>query len=196
MSKVKRIEDMVFTVLFLLFFGVVLVGIDKWIGAFRPTQTFETGPKLFPVILAAIALLLSISILIGQILKYRSTGRSAEKEEEEVTITPILRQHVLFATLLSLFIFIYVMEYVGFLISSLFLLFALQYTLGNRNWSKIVLFALGIIAVNFLLYYSKRQYAARKPCDEIRKYFRHAVKRDAAKRRGQAHKIRCRERDA
>ena len=152
MSKVKRIEDMVFTVLFLLFFGVVLVGIDKWIGAFRPTQTFETGPKLFPVILAAIALLLSISILIGQILKYRSTGRSAEKEEEEVTITPILRQHVLFATLLSLFIFIYAMEYVGFLISSLFLLFTLQYTLGNRNWSKIVLFALGIIAVNFLLF--------------------------------------------
>lgn len=153
MNKVKKIEDMVFTLLFLLFFGVVLVGIDKWIGAFRPTQTFETGPKLFPMILASIAVVLSISILIGQILKYRSTDGSDKKEcAGEETITPIVKQYVLMTTLLTLFIFIYAMEYVGFLVSSLFLLLALQYTLGNRNWTRIVLFALGIIAVNFLVF--------------------------------------------
>ena len=152
MSKVKRIEDMVFTMLFLLFFGVVLLGIDKWIGAFRPTQAFETGPKFFPVILATAALALLVCVLIGQILKYRSTNSSDKSEEEEEIITPILKQYVLLATLLSLFIFIYTMEYVGFLISSLFLLFALQYTLGNRSLSKIALFSLGIITVNYLIF--------------------------------------------
>jgi len=153
MGKVKRIEDIVVTMLFLIFFGVVLVGIDQWIGAFRPTQTFETGPKLFPVILASIAVVLSISILIGQILKYRSTEGSDQKEEaKEEMITPLLKQYVLWATLLSLFIFIYAMEYVGFLVSSVFLLFALQYILGNRSLLKVALFSVGIIAVNFLVF--------------------------------------------
>jgi Na+/melibiose symporter-like transporter len=157
MAKVKKIEDIVVTMLFLMFFGVVLVGIDQWIGAFRPTQTFETGPKLFPVILASLAVVLSISILIGQILKYRSAEGSDQKEEakeetKEETITPLLKQYVLWATLLSLFIFIYAMEYVGFLVSSVFLLFALQYILGNRSLLKVALFSVGIIAVNFLIF--------------------------------------------
>ncbi len=151
MGKVKRIEDIVFTMLLLLFFGVVLLGIDTWIGAFKPTQAFETGPKFLPVILAAAALVLLVCVLVGQILEYRSTG-SEKGEEGEGPVTPLLKQYVLLATLLSLFIVIYSMEYVGFLVSSLFLLFALQYILGNRSWSRMALFALGMIAVNYLIF--------------------------------------------
>ncbi len=152
MGRVKRIEDIVFTLLLLLFFGVVLLGIDTWIGAFKPTQAFETGPKYFPVALASAALVLLVCVLVGQILESRSTAGIDQADEAKETVVPLLKQRVLLATLLSLLIFIQAMEYVGFLVASLFLLLALQYILGNRSFVKIVLFALGMIAVNYLIF--------------------------------------------
>lgn len=152
MGKVKRIEDIVFTLLFLLFFGVVLLGIDTWIGAFKPTQAFETGPKAFPVALASAALALLVCILISQILQHRNPTPGDQGEEAEQAVPPLLKQYVLMATLLALFVFIFSMEYVGFLVASLFLLVALQYTLGNRNFLRIALFSIGMIAANYLIF--------------------------------------------
>lgn len=152
MIKTKKIEDIVYTLIYIMFFSVVLLFLDKWIGVFKSTRSYETGPKFLPSILAAVILVLLICVLVRQILEYRKIISGDKIEELDETFVPITSQYVLFATVLSVLVFIYIMKYVGFIIAGLLLMIALQYILGNRNLKRVITFAGGVMFVCYVIF--------------------------------------------
>ena len=151
MSRIKKLEEIIFALLYLVLFSIVLLGIDKWIGVFIPSRPFETGPDFFPVFLAVAALALLLCILIKQATEYRIIGKDGGDEEKD-GFKPITSEYVLMATIPAIFLYIYALKHVGFLLCGLLLLMALQFILGNRSLGRIFLFSVGILSACYLIF--------------------------------------------
>ncbi|RBW68623.1 tripartite tricarboxylate transporter TctB family protein [Bacillus taeanensis] len=87
------------------------------------------GPAGFPQALLYLALVLMTISLIKAIKKWKAEGNKADKE---TVLTPTV-----VGVLVSIIVFIVLVEYLGFILGSVFLLFSLFYLLGQRNWTKI-----------------------------------------------------------
>ncbi len=151
MDKAYRIEDIVFSLFLLIFFTVTLIGMDNLIGPFHPNVPFETSPSFFPWYLVSGILLLLVFLIIAQVLEYQKLTRPDHpRVEEEGEGSSSFR--ILFKAVPLVLLFIYSMNYLGFLISGLLLLFFLQVILGNRTWWRIALFSGGIIFFCYLVF--------------------------------------------
>lgn len=151
MEKTNRIEGIVFSLFLLVFFAVTLISMNKLIGPFHQNVPFETSPSFFPVYLVSGILLLLACLMITQILEYRKLSKSnhlvvEEKGEKSCSF------RILFKAVPLVLLFIYSMNYLGFLFSGLLLLSFLQVILGNRTWWRIALFSGGVVFFCYLVF--------------------------------------------
>jgi putative tricarboxylic transport membrane protein len=141
--------DIVFSLILLIFFSITLIRMDKLIGPFHPNVPFETSPSFFPAYLVSGILLLLVCLMVAQVLELKKiSSHPGTVEESEESFS----SWILFKTVPLVLLFIYSMNYLGFLVSGLLLLFFLQMILGNRTWWKIALFSGGIVFFCYLVF--------------------------------------------
>jgi Na+/melibiose symporter-like transporter len=152
MTNVKKIEDIFLTLLLFLFFAVTLSNTDDWISVTEQSDALEVGPRFFPIILCTIALVLLVWLLISQIREYRLVAVFKTKREAGEVQDSLSSVYILFKAVLSIFLFIYFMKYLGFVFSSIIFLIFIQLILGNRSLYKITLFAIGVLFACYLIF--------------------------------------------
>lgn len=152
MEKENRLEDILVTGFLLFLFAIILVNLGRLIGPFHPNAPFETGPSFFPryLILGVLALLLAL--ILTQFSSYRKNAGSQSPSGAETCGDETPSVAILVKTIPAIFLFIYFMDYLGFLISGMLLLSALQVILGNRIWWKIFVFSGGVLVFCFLVF--------------------------------------------
>lgn len=101
---------------------------------------WQQSPYLFPLLVAVFLLPLSLSLL-----------RSAGKEKGEVTPVLFLVRDTAVVTLATL-VYVMVMPYLTFLVSTTLFLFGLFFYLGERRYLLIGLLSVGFTSLMYLLF--------------------------------------------
>ncbi len=123
-------------VVFLLAFVIFWQGRGLSIGSLH-----APGPGFFPALIAAVLVILSLFLMIG--------GGKKEGAEDAVSGPAIVRMLVLFAALVTYFLFL---EYLGFVIVSFLLMFFLFLWVGRQRWYVAFLSAVICIGLAYLLF--------------------------------------------
>ena len=152
MEKENRLEDILVTGFLIVLFIVILAKLGSLIGPFHPNVPFETGPSFFPRYLVFGILALLSALILTQFLSYRKRGESPSPSGAGTCGGETFSVAILVKTIPAIFLFIYIMDYLGFLISGMLLLSALQVILGNRIWWKIFVFSGGVLVFCFLVF--------------------------------------------
>ena len=130
---VNRISGVVLFFLALLIF---------WQGRGLSFGSLHTpGPGFFPVLIAAVLVILSLVLIIG--------GGKMESEEDAVSASAIFRMLVLFAALVAYFL---LLEYLGFVTVSFLLMLFLFLWVGRQKWYLAGLSAVVCIGLAYILF--------------------------------------------
>ena len=128
--------------------ALLLAGFAGWLlleanklafGSIRVPQT-----AFFPKVLASLLLVLAIALLI-QSLRQPDGGESAEKIEPEGWIR-------IGATLATLIGFAFVLEWLGFLLSTFLLMVLLLRAIEPQNWLRVFVIALATSLIAYLIF--------------------------------------------
>jgi putative tricarboxylic transport membrane protein len=123
-------------VVFFLAFAIFWQGKGLSIGSLH-----APGPGFFPALIAAVLVILSLFLMVR--------GGKRESEEESVSATAIVRMLLLFAALVAYFL---LLEYLGFVIVSFFLMFFLFLWVGRQRWYMAFASAVVCIGLAYLLF--------------------------------------------
>lgn len=142
MIKAKR--DLVNSIILLAFCSLAYYG-----ALVIPDRSYgKTGADFFPKIVIGIVAFLSICLLIQSII------RVTKEKESKMTVSPKLlfreNRKVIF-TFVIFGIYILLLEYIGYFISSVLFMIALYYLLAVKK-QKIWVVLLGTVALTYLLY--------------------------------------------
>lgn len=150
MNKVKN--DMIFsalTISFSVFFLLMSLNIQT------PMYSSITGPTTWPRILLIVMLLISIQILFSSIRKVKAM-RKEEMDVEDHSgkfhgkgLKNIYKQ-VYFRILLYIFIYIFALKYIGFMLTTFFLIIAIGAELGLKKCSHLLI--LGLVCDVLVVY--------------------------------------------
>jgi len=108
----------------------------------------KTGADFFPKIVIGIVAFLSICLLIHSI--YRMT----REKESKITVSPknlFQENKKVILTFVIFGLYIVLLEYIGYFVSSVLFLLALYYLLASKK-QKIWVVLLGAVALTYLLY--------------------------------------------
>lgn len=127
--------------------GVIwmIVGIALFIGSteLRWGTLHRPGPGFMPTLIG------SLLILLGFLLTFLSTRRR-EKKVEQVSLKEFWRRGVY--SLLASFLYVFLLDPLGFVIATVFLIFSLLKIMGTRKWFTPVLISVLTAAVSYLIF--------------------------------------------
>jgi len=111
------------------------------------------GAQLNPKIVALLLITISIGIFIGNIKKIKIMNFDTKQDKKESKINSFK----VILTLLAIFVYIFLLEKIGFIIATILYLF-IQFNIFYKDSKKIILY-LGIsIITSFLIYYAFLKY--------------------------------------
>jgi hypothetical protein len=125
---------------------IILIALSIFL--FINTSTFQfttyekASPRMWPRGILVLLLLTSLT-LVGKLLFEKSKG-GAEKEKPE----PKIKKGMMVKGILVLFLYIFLMQYLGYILATLFFTVAAMLMLGNR--SKFQLFVVPILTTAFI----------------------------------------------
>lgn len=149
-----------------IFFGTALLKFDVLIkGKSSALQPGDPGPEFLPYILLLIVFVLSIELFVTEILRKKdllklgydnnlktqidvgAQNKDAEDEELEESIV------LLIAIMLLVFVFVYLLNKIGFVVGSIVFLILMQLLLKQRNLFKsYILFPITSFLVTYLFF--------------------------------------------
>ncbi len=109
--------------------GVLVVFLNASYNISTEGSIDPVGPAAFPQFLLYLAILLTLISLFRSIKKWRS--------ERETSDTASIINLPVAGMLVSLIVFLLLIDYIGFIFTSMLLLFSLFYLLGQKNFWKI-----------------------------------------------------------
>jgi putative tricarboxylic transport membrane protein len=109
---------------------------------FKFTTYQEASPQMWPRFILVLLILTSLG-LIAKLLLSKPPQNTEEKNQK-----PRTRWGIMLAGILILFLYIFLMEYLGYIISTLLFTFCAMLMLGNRN--KFQLFSVPIVMTAFI----------------------------------------------
>jgi hypothetical protein len=125
---------------------IILIALSIFL--FINTSTFQfttyekASPRMWPRGILVLLLLTSLT-LVGKLLFEKSKG-GAEREKPE----PKIKRGMMVKGILVLFLYIFLMQYLGYILATLFFTVAAMLMLGNR--SKFQLFVVPILTTAFI----------------------------------------------
>ncbi|WP_198162684.1 tripartite tricarboxylate transporter TctB family protein [Halobacillus mangrovi] len=111
--------------------GVLVVFLNASYGISTEGAIDPVGPAAFPQFLLYLAILLALISLFRAIKKWR--GERKTSDTASIINLPVV------GMLVSLLVFLLLIDYLGFIFASMILLFSLFYLLGQKNWFKITI---------------------------------------------------------
>lgn len=120
----------------LLIFGFFVIVLSSQLDS---SGELSLSPGLFPIMLGFCIVILAIVLLLRAIKKMKNeadTDINSEKEKIEITKNPLFKAFLL---ILGCFIYVFLMKYVGFIISTVAFIGFVTFLLGERSWWKILL---------------------------------------------------------
>jgi drug/metabolite transporter (DMT)-like permease len=146
----KRAKDLIvgaFSVLFGIFMFVAS-------GQYHRTAASDPlGPAAFPRALAVLSLFLGLIILVKGLISKERTARAAEgpaDDEKHLIESPTVR---LWVSIALFAVYIAVMPFLGFFISTLLFVVCFMFLLDAGNWVKIGLSGLLVSGVIYVIFY-------------------------------------------
>jgi len=111
------------------------------------------GAQLNPKIVALLLITISIGIFIGNIKKIKIMNFDTKQDKKESKINSIK----VILTLLAIFVYIFLLEKIGFIIATILYLF-IQFNIFYKDSKKIILYLAISIITSFLIYYTFQKY--------------------------------------
>ncbi|HZK53812.1 MAG TPA: tripartite tricarboxylate transporter TctB family protein [Desulfosporosinus sp.] len=131
-------------------FLFLLLGVFVWI--VTPSQIADAGlsymgPRFFPQFLSIFLMILSIVLIAGSFSKKQKSQGEDQELQKEFTISSEIKVILSF---LLIIIYTYIMEPIGFVLSTIVIMGLLMFLLNVRKWYYYVIF----IAVTLVIYYA------------------------------------------
>ena len=113
-----------------------------WLARFLSTGSLRSpGPGFFPTLVAAVLVILSLFLIIR--------GKKRGNEGESLSARSIIRIFVVFVALMAYFLFL---EYLGFVITSFFLMTFLFLWVARQKWYMALSSAIICIGLAYILF--------------------------------------------
>jgi hypothetical protein len=123
--------EIVFSAVCVAFFGFMLIQTLDLLGQGR---SGEVGSGLWPFIALAVALVLSLLMLIASVKKYRAAAREAPPDLSAEALAEKKRQRTTVTLSIAAFVaYILVMPWIGFILATLIYILAFALALGERR---------------------------------------------------------------
>jgi len=114
----------------------------------RILEISRYGAQLNPKITALLLILISIGIFIGNIKKIKIMNPDIKQDKKELKINSIK----VILTILAIFLYIFLLEKIGFIITTVLYLF-IQLNIFHKDSKKMILYLSISIITSFLIYY-------------------------------------------
>ncbi len=126
-------------------FVIIIFGTASYIiaGNFE-VEAVGVGPAFFPRLMSGMLIFLSIILILNSVLKiYSTTAPPPEAKEEEIVVTTKAVRKII-ACIAGLFVYWWVMYYLGYIGPTIVFLVFMMLLLGERNPIKIGCWSIGL----------------------------------------------------
>ncbi len=139
-----------FFLLLLSILLVILVPRQVPEATYKQIEIAAEQADFFPYLAAILLGIMSLILIAGSFFPHA-------EDKEKSTLGKITINREMIAVLVLIFLFIVTVEFVGFLLNAILLIFILMYIMGQRHWVKMAVISVGMsLVINYFFVQAAR----------------------------------------